>query len=177
MRRGVLLVVALLLLQSGVADAHSQIRNDGNDTSGPLDIRTALLSHDDGVLGVAVITGARWRSSLLRHENAFFIDFDTQGGPQADYYVSIFFNRRLKANLWKAREGDRDRFIRSVSVFRSQDSQLAGKSVGITLNISALHPRGGYLRWYAASTFKTQQFCRDICYDFAPNRTMYRHAI
>lgn len=170
----VLVAAGCLALSSGfdVASAHPGSRSDRNDTAGPLDISSTAIAHEGHLLAFSVTTFGRWRSADLTGRRAFYFDFDSRGNGAVDYYVAIFWDARLKANLWKE-NGDNDRFVTQLDVNRPDD----GRTVGTVFNRSRIDQQGSFIRWAAISQFRSSRVCTRTCWDTAPNRGMISHSL
>src|SRR6185436_8681011 len=86
----VLLVAGLLVVLTVTASAHEDVRKDGNDTRGPLDLRSAGVGHKGaGSVTHTLSTFTSWKPKLLQKGSYFALGFDTDNNA-ADFERCAF---------------------------------------------------------------------------------------
>jgi hypothetical protein len=150
------LVVAAVPSQ---ASADGRAILDGNDVAGRLDIRRATQGHAGPRAVIhSVTTFQRFRSSLLRGENALTFQFDTNGRP-ARFERLVFIvwtNGRLRALVSNGR-----RIMGAARVSRPNR-----RTVRVKVRERLLDPAGYH--WLVASFFQGK-------FDVAPNQGLAFH--
>jgi hypothetical protein len=81
-------VVVALVVITGSATAHVQKKDDPDDWSDQLDIKTARLSHTDTRLVVGIHAWQDWSTRALADRTIWFT-LDTKGGNAADFGINI----------------------------------------------------------------------------------------
>jgi hypothetical protein len=171
-------IISLLMLVPPLspAGAHVQARWDGYRDWGPLDIRLAGMDHGNRYIFVVVVMHRRWRNSVLvPPRNNIYFDFDAQGGPSSDSYAWVFTrNGHLTARLMRYdNDGQGSHYVRHIDVLKTENK----KGVVMRIPRSSLHIHGGFIRWFASTSYRNQTGCDDVCWDFAPNRGMVGHSV
>ena len=113
------LAAALTVVVAIVAIAAPRVHtdtNDPNDTRGVLDVRRVRLAHQTGT-EVTVLTFAKWAPPAIWDRGNAYVFFDTQGGPEAEYFILVrSMGTKLHASLW------RERAARREPLFHPQDN-------------------------------------------------------
>jgi hypothetical protein len=139
--------------------------NDPNDTKGVLDVRRVRLAHQTGT-EVTVLTFATWAPPAIWDRGNAYVFFDTQGGPEAEYFILVrSMGVKLHASLWRERATRRDVFLKNVKVRRKTPDGLS-----VRVPIKALE-FGGFrdsYTWWTVTSF-TGEICRRTCIDRAPD--------
>jgi hypothetical protein len=150
------------LVGAEVARAGKSTVQDGNDTSGRLDIRSVSQGHSGAKLTHTIKTFGRWPSSLLdeQHSNSFLILLNTDSDRVVERIVFIITTRgRLAAGVLTANGN----FLGRADVSRPDRRALR-----VTFRKSRLGNPAGY-RWQAFSSFQGSGGCGRGCVDRAPN--------
>ncbi len=162
--RQLLLVGMGLMLVAGVmgtgpAAAHNFTRNDGNDTSGKLDLRAVSVSHTSSAVVHKVKTYDAWTPRSLGNDSFFIIQIDKNNTDQGDYErcAFIFYTNRLRGSLTNCGS----QFIQNLPV-----AKLSGTVAQITIPTSQT---GNVYWWAVASRWDGPAPCRRGCIDFTPN--------
>jgi len=151
------------------AQAHVGSKFDLNDSPSPLDIRSGAFFHSESRLGTAMQTYGRWRASMLFKPNTdvYFI-YDSKGGPKFDYFVWVHYEGgRLVAKLRRV-VGEGSVYMQMVPVVKE------GKWLYVDFRKRAIGA-SGFVRWGVLTSFKSQTFCKNECWDGLPNRGMVTH--
>jgi hypothetical protein len=152
----------LALVGAEVARAGRSTVQDGNDTSGRLDIRSVSQGHSGAKVTHTIKTFGRWPNSLLdeQHSNSFLMLLNTDSDRVLERIVFIITARgRLEAGVLTANGN----FLGRTDVSRPNR-----RSLRVTLSRSRLGNPAGY-RWQASSSFRGSGGCRRGCVDRAPN--------
>jgi hypothetical protein len=162
-------VVGMLAMSIQPASAHARAKLDLNDSPSPLDIRGAAFGHTSARVMTIMGTYGRWRASVLsKRDTAVYFTYDTVGGPKFDYFVWVHYRSgRLVAKLRKVVTGG-SVYLQKVPVKKD------GKFVSVNFR-SRLIRASGYLRWKVFTSFASSNFCKNTCWDSAPNRGMVPH--
>lgn len=140
---------------------------DRDDSRSPLDIARVDVSRGSGGVQVELRTHDSWALRLLSDaypRNFIFLDFDTVGGSQLDYYLALFSrNGRLVGKVLQYARGD------DVAVGNAEVRRTSRRGLSASISGSVL-PAESKLRWVASSFFKTRHRCATGCRDLAPNR-------
>ena len=157
------ILMAGLLVVPAAASAHEDVRRDGNDTRGPLDLRSAAVGHQgDGSVTHMLTTFASWKPKLLRSGSYFAIAFDTDNDP-SDFERCAFalYSDGLRGQLSNCGR----RKVGNVDVRKP-----GPRSVELTLGLGRLlGPAGGDYHWAAFSFFRNDHGCAKACSDSTPN--------
>jgi hypothetical protein len=87
-QRVLAIAAAALLVFTGVAFGHVQTKNDPDDWTDKLDIKTARMSHTDTRLRVGIHSWEDWATTALGNRTIWFT-LDTKGDGDADFGVNI----------------------------------------------------------------------------------------
>jgi hypothetical protein len=153
------LAAQLLVLSTGHAVAHTETISDGNDTRGPLDIRSATVSHIHGTeVDHHIETFGDWSVGTLGNDSFFVIVFDTSGTHKTFERCAFAFQtrKRLRGSLTNCGS----RYITSIDV-----SKEGGSGVDIKVPYTRL---GDSYRWAAESVYAGGS-CAHPCVDVVPN--------
>lgn len=134
--------------------------SDGNDVSGPLDIKRVTQGHAGSSVTHTLTTFAPFASSLLRQPYGITFQFDTNRSARSfERFVFVFWaNGRLRAAVTT-----RTSFVASARVSRPNS-----RTVKVTVHKNYLEDRG--YRWLAATFFPGGRG-----FDVAPNRGLVAH--
>lgn len=159
----VVLVAGLLAVPVASASAHGDVRKDGNDTRGPLDLRSAAVGHK-GPRSVThtLTTFTSWKPKLLRNGSYFALAFDTDDNP-ADFErcAFAFYQGGLRGQLSNCGR----RKVGKVDVRKT-----GPRSVEFTVGLGKLlGPGAGDYRWEAFSFYRNAHGCAKACSDSVPN--------
>jgi hypothetical protein len=162
------LAAALAVLVAIAAIAAPRVHtdtNDPNDTKGVLDVRRVRLAHGKGT-EVTVLTFAKWAPPAIWDRGNAFVFLDTQGGPEAEYFILVrSTGGKLHASLWRERPTRRDVFLKNVRVRRKTPD---GLSVRIPINAMEFGGFRDSYTWWTVTSF-TGEICRRTCIDRAPD--------
>ena len=147
------------VMGTGPAAAHNFTRNDGNDTSGKLDLRAVSVSHTSSAVVHKVKTYDAWTPRSLGNDSFFIIQIDKNNTDQGDYErcAFIFYTNRLRGSLTNCGS----QFIQNLPV-----AKLSGTVAQITIPTSQT---GNVYWWAVASRWDGPAPCRRGCIDFTPN--------
>lgn len=163
-RRLFLAAFALLLiaplLSVGPAVGHTATRNDGNDSPGRLDIRSASVGHANNRVVHTVRTYDGWTPRSLGNDSFLIIEIDKNFDNDFERCAFIFFaGGRLRGSLTNCGRT----FIRQLPV--SKPSPAVARVTIPTADT------GQAYRWVAFSYWTgLPARCSDLCFDAAPNR-------
>ena len=165
MRRiwAVLLVAGLLVVPAATATAHTDLRKDGNDTRGPLDLRSAGVGHKgSGSVTHSLTTFGSWKPKLLRSGSYFAVAFDTDDdASDFERCAFAFYQGGLRGQLSNCGR----RKVGKVDVRKT-----GPRSVELTIGLGKLlGPGGGDYRWEAFSFYRNDHGCAKACSDSVPN--------
>lgn len=149
----------------------TQTRFDPNDTRSALDIKETRMDIAAGVVAVTVRMHNTWSSRLLaKPSNNVYVDFDPQGDRQPDYYAWIYRDEvgRLVSSVERYTSGV------SQTVSSADVRRIDGRTVEVSFALPVLGELGDSLGWYASTKFRNRAQCPRACWDFAPNRGVYR---
>ena len=159
----VVLAAGVGLSLTGTAQANVLTRIDGNDTRGPLDIRSASHGHAGNAVTHTIRTFAPWSRALLgpRTPNAFLLFVGTDRDPAPERVVLIFSSGGRMVALVLRPNG--------ALVGRATASKPNGRTVRVSIPRARLGSPAGY-RWQAFSVFETRRgTCANGCVDRVPN--------
>lgn len=165
-------IIAAMLVPTA-AQAHVDVKSDAADSLSLFDISAAGMSHNSGFLWGGIWTHDAFRHpTLARAKNAFYVDFDTRGDNNADYWIRLAHrNGSLYGELYKYNQtGTRSYFWGAVKVSRVE------RGVMWRVSRDRLRIQGGFVRWYASTSYKSRfGACSEVCWDYAPRFGMYPH--
>ena len=174
LRRSVLSVIvgASLLATMTPANAHVQVRWDGNDSRSPLDIEWAGIGHTSRFYFGAARMVNSFRSAMLGRRGDFYVDLDSRGDRSPDYYVWINYSNGIKAKVYK--------YTTNSSVYVGQGSawRYDASTVNFRFPRRLVRRSGDYIRWYASTRyFRSVDSYGNASYywDNAPDRGMRTH--
>jgi hypothetical protein len=169
--RVILMSVLWLAFIAAPLNAHQGVKRDGNDVSGPLDIRRVEIRHHDGRLFYRIEMYQSFRCRVLRGSNSWvWVDLDSRGDRRMDYFAEV-----------KCRHGElRTRVYRIVD---RPDTDVDGRrrvgkgytrhdeeTIFTSFRRRLIHSRPGYVRWRIVAF-------RNNSWDEAPNGgRMPRHS-
>ena len=168
-------VTAMLLVGNLPAQAHRQAVEDANDTRGKLDIKKAILNHDDTTVVLILRTYERWRSRLLREaRGAGRVSFIFKNGPESQVIVDI--KRRSDRKLWAAIVFCNPSGCDYDNAVMKRAYRPGRRSVRVRVRRELL-PQRPVLRWYADTA--AGRGCDGNCYfDSAPDTPrLARHEV
>jgi hypothetical protein len=155
--------LAGLLVLPASAEAHETVREDGNDTRGPLDLSVVSVGHSgETAVTHTLRTFEPWKAKDLKGGSYLVVAFDV-GGDDSDFErcAFAFFRSRLRGRLTNCGR----RRLSNVMVHRSN-----GRSVTFTVGLEKLLGEdGGDYRWVAFSFYRNDHACSDACGDSVPN--------
>jgi hypothetical protein len=163
-----LVVLVTVLFASIAADAHHTDLRDPDDTRGALDVREVRLAHEGGPPAWSIVTFAKWGVLGMWDRGYLIVFLDTQGSPEAEYYLLIRSDRwSLEGTLWRAHVYGPDSLLGTVPVWRQ-----SGRSASVRVRLTRLTfgPNRIFYRWWAETVY-TSDGCRRSCHDRAPNGT------
>jgi hypothetical protein len=154
------LVLIAPLLSVGPAVGHNATRNDGNDSPGRLDIRSASVGHKNTSVVHTVRTYEGWTPRSLGNDSFLIVEIDTNLDNDFERCAFIFFaGGRLRGSLTNCGRT----FIRQLPV--SKPSAAVARVTIPTANTGRVY------RWVAFSYWTGRPArCSDLCFDAAPNR-------
>jgi hypothetical protein len=156
-----LVFAATFAVSQTAARADHRTVRDGDDTRGPLDLRSAEHAHDGDTLVHRLVTRGTWSARQLKGDNFFLIGFNTEGSSDFDRCVFAFGVRsRLRAVMTNCGR----RALADVAT-----SHPSGRVLSVALDPSLLGDVAGYT-WGAFSSFEDGRECAAGCVDAAPNR-------
>lgn len=159
----VVLAAGVGLSLTGTAQANVLTRIDGNDTRGPLDIRSASHGHAGNAVTHTIRTFGTWSRAVLgpRTPNAFLLFVGTDGDPAPERVVLIFSSGgRMIARVFRPN---------GTLVGGAAASKPNGRTVRVSILRARLGSPAGY-RWQAFSYFETRRgTCANGCVDRVPN--------
>lgn len=150
----------VFLLASGPARADIRVVSDGNDVSGPLDIRRATHGHSGAAFVThTVSTFAPFSSSFLRGRNGITFQFDINNSARTfeRFIIVGWVNGSLRALV-----ANRTRIIGRAGVSRPN-----ARTVRIRVRKSLINPN--HYQWLVATFFGASGF------DVAPNGSVRMH--
>jgi hypothetical protein len=154
---------ALAAALPSTAAAASATLRDGNDTVGPLDVRSVTVSHGrTGPVSFAITTYGRWHTGLLRPgRGAILIFLDTRGTPAYDRYAFVSeAHGSLRAAV---------KTIRGRTVGRATAARTSRRSAVVTLRRGLLGSRGGFGYAVFAIVQARSGPCAGDCVDAVPD--------
>lgn len=162
---GVLLALVIVAGIAPVATAHEFVKEDRDDTRGPLDLASVTTSHPDDPGGVAFTlrTYRSWSSRSLNPDRARYfavaLDTDMQRNDDRVYErcAFVYYQRQLRAILTNCRH----RRLESLLRLRPDDT-----SVEIFLS----HGDVGFTHQWAAFSYYGDGPCARTCVDSVPNQ-------
>jgi hypothetical protein len=159
----VLLVTGLLVVPAATASAHEDLRKDGNDTRGPLDLRSAAVGHKGaGSVTHTLTTFTSWKPKLLRNGSYFALAFDTDDNA-ADFERCAF---AFHQGGWRGQLSNCGR----RKVGKVDVRKTGPKSVEFTIGLGKLlGPGDGDYHWEAFSFYRNAHGCAKACSDSVPN--------
>jgi hypothetical protein len=156
---GMFLVAGLLSV--GSASAHTFTKNDGNDTPGLLDLRSASVAHKPTAVVHSFRTFAGWApSDLGRSSSGFFIGIDKNNDPQhVERCVVVVFRRgRLRA------------FLTGTDCSNVLGTLPVSKPNRTTVKVTIPKAQTGLsYRWAVISLYFEERPCLNGCFDGIPN--------
>lgn len=160
-KRPLLAAVAFVLvaglLSAGPVAAHTFTRNDGNDSPGKLDLRSASVSHTSTGVVHKVRTYEAWTARSLGNDSFFIIQIDKNNDRNYERCAFIFYTTRLRGSLTNCDS----QFIKYLPV---------EKPSGTVAKITIPKSQTGNAYWWAvASRWDGPAPCGGGCVDFAPN--------
>jgi hypothetical protein len=159
----VVLAAGVGLSLTGTAQANVLTRIDGNDTRGPLDIRSASHGHAGNAVTHTIRTFSPWSRALLgpRTPNAFLLVVGTDRDPAPERVVLIFSSGgRMIARVLRPN---------GTLVGGAAASKPNGRTVRVSILRARLGSPAGY-RWQAFSVFESRGgTCANGCVDRVPN--------
>jgi hypothetical protein len=157
---------------TGTAQANVVTRPDRNDTSGPLDIRSASHGHAGTALTHTIRTFGTWSRAVVgpRTPNAFLLFVSTDADRAAERVVLVFASASRMVALVLRPNG--------ALVGRASATKPNGRTVRVSIPRARLGSPAGY-RWQAFSYFESGSgTCSNGCLDRVPNAsTTVRHDI
>ncbi|HWM13155.1 MAG TPA: hypothetical protein VNO56_01600 [Gaiellaceae bacterium] len=157
---------------TGTAQANVVTRPDGNDTSGPLDIRSASHGHAGTAVTHTIRTFGTWSRAVVGPgtPNAFLLFVSTDADPAAERVVLVFASASRMVALVLRPNG--------ALVGRASATKPTGRTVRVSIPRARLGSPAGY-RWQAFSYFERGSgTCSNGCLDRVPNgSTTVRHDI
>jgi hypothetical protein len=153
------LVLLAPLLSLGPAAAHTFTRNDGNDSPGRLDIRSASVGHQSNRVLHTVRTYETWTPRGLGDDSFFIIGIDKNFDSDFERCAFIFFaGGRLRGSLTNCGRS----YIRQLPV-----TKPSGAVARVSISTA---DTGLAYRWVAFSYWTGRPVrCSDLCFDAAPN--------
>jgi hypothetical protein len=150
--------LAVALLTPSASVAHTYSRQDGNDSPGRLDIRTASVKHGSTAVIHTIRTYEGWTVPSLGDDSFFIVAIDTNRDRDFEKCAIILKVRALRGALTNCGR----QFIRSLDV---------AKPSGATVNVKIPEGQlGDHYRWAAFSYWTGPPAgCADTCFDAAPN--------
>jgi hypothetical protein len=157
-----LLAAGVWLSLAGPAQANVFTRSDGNDTRGPLDIRSASHGHAGNAVTHTIRTFGPWSKGVLgpRTPNAFLLFVGTDRDPAPERVVLIFSSGGRMVALVLRPNG--------ALIGRATASKPNGRTVRVSIPRARLGSPAGY-RWQAFSYFESGRTCPNGCVDRVPN--------
>jgi len=159
----VILAAGLLAVPATTASAHEDVRRDGNDARGPLDLRAAAVGHKGaGSITHTLTTFSSWKPKLLRNGSYFAVAFDTDDDP-SDFERCAFalYQNGLRGQLSNCGR----RKVAKVDV-----RKVSPRAVELTVGLGKLlGPNGGDYRWEGFSFYRNDHGCEKACSDSIPN--------
>ena len=160
-----LLAAGVCLSLAGPAQANVLTRSDGNDTRGPLDIRSASHGHAGSLVTHTIRTFAPWSKAVVgpRTPNAFAVFVSTDGDAAPERIVLAFSSGGRMVALVVRPNGS--------LIGRAAAVKPNGRTVRMSIPRARLGSPAGY-RWQAFSYFETGTGrCANGCLDRVPNAT------
>jgi hypothetical protein len=137
------------------AGAHDQVRFDGSDTGGRLDISAAGTGHDDDFVYAVVQSHRQFANARLGQGGDMYVDLRTRG---FNGYVWVNYTFRLVGTLWRYRPGN-DQRVGGVPVVR-----LNPRTIGVIVRRSQIGAVVNNTVWWWASTWE-----QGYGWDYIPN--------
>ena len=138
------------------ADAHSFTRNDGNDSRGKLDLRSASVGHTKTGVVHTLRTYEPWTAKSLGADSYFIVQIDKNKDRTYERCAFIYFEGRLRGLLSNCRA----QFIRFLPVVK-----LSGTAAKVTIPKT----QTGAVYWWAGASWWEGTPCGNGCVDFVPN--------
>lgn len=174
----VFLGTCLLMSLVSPSAAHVQEKNDPNDASGPLDLKSASFSHPRRKIRSTLTTRGDWTAGTLDDGSALKFAYDSRGNGFGDFYVEVKAAPEggLRGSLYRGSDAlaGGGEFVTNVSASRS------GHTLVVKFRKRRLDPRNNYIGWSAQSEYRGTMACADRkfgCFDVMPDGTFYRHDI
>lgn len=163
---GALFVVAALAVVPLLAWANHQDATDGNDTRGPLDVRTVQVKGTRSKPKWRVTTYGRWGPRSIWDKGYGLVYFDSFGDEHFDHYALVRSNGfALEATLWRDRKRRDDVRVGKLHVARTDKRSF---TVRVPLRRLDIPQARLVYRWYAQTIVVTRD-CPRTCFDRAPN--------
>jgi hypothetical protein len=169
-RRSTTTIIAVVLslvaaLATLPANAHTLVRNDGDDTKGILDLASIEATHDPGSIRYTFTTYRRWRTVDLGNDSYFLVAFDRDQDGDAERCAFVF---KSGASLAGSLTNCRRDFIDELPV-----EKPSGRKVSVSIGETSL---GGTHDWRAFSFYAPDERpCLNGCADAVPNRGVLLH--
>jgi hypothetical protein len=157
MRKIAVVFAVIVGLMAGTlpAGAHDQVRFDGPDTGGYLDISGAGTGHDDDFVYAVVQSHRPFANARLGPSGDLYVDLRTAG---FNGYVWVNYTFRLVGTLWKYRPGN-DLRVGGIPAVR-----LNPRTIGVIVRRSKINAVVNRTLWWWASTWE-----QGLGWDFIPN--------
>lgn len=141
--------VALVLPMAIPAQAHMVVRGDYNDSASPLDVRAAAFMHTSDFYVGGIETYDVFRNGMLGAKGDLYVDIDSVGTREADYYVAMsMHNGSLKARVYRYSNNT------SYLIGRGQAWRPNTRIVMFAFRRSVIRRTSGYIRFYGSSRFQ-----------------------
>lgn len=145
--------------------SHLDVR-DLDDTQGPLDVRLVEVFGTKRPL-YRIATYQPWRVKRIYDRGYLLVSFDTFGTTRYDYYALVrSVGSRVEASLWRDRATRRDFKVADLRVYRETRRNVL---VRVPLAKMILPQNRRHYHWFVQTLFTNDQ-CRRVCFDLAPDR-------
>jgi hypothetical protein len=165
-KKTLVISAGMALVLAAPAAAGPQIKHDGNDTKGPLDVRRSRITHTNETLTGKIATYNPW-SSLSRKGNRVLFWFT---GPYRRTPVLFAAVRRKNGRLVAPIFDVTGRKSRRMG--QATARRIGPTSLHVTVPLRLLTGLQSELLW-GVSTFYKGGACVETCEDFAPNRDYF----
>lgn len=146
---GAALLLAMTAAVTGAAQAHVVARGDYNDSPSPLDIESTGFLHTSELYVGGIATHGAFRNAMLGIDGDAYVDLDSFGDREADYYVQMtMINGELKARLYRYSGSSSDLIGRGVA-WRPTTS-----IVMFAIRQSSIRRGSGYIRWSGSTRYE-----------------------
>jgi hypothetical protein len=149
-----------------LARANHQPADDGNDTRGPLDVRTVQVKGTRAKPKWRVTTFGRWGPETIWDKGYGLVRLDAFGDEHYDHYALVRSNGfALQASLWRDRRRKDDVRVVKLHVARTNKRSFTVRVPLRRLNIPDARL---FYRWYVQTIVVTSA-CPRSCFDRAPD--------